>query len=80
MFSQNTDERVGLPLKFSQVQYFDFCGSEAIWIKLRLSKNNKSLLIGTVYRHPKENMNEFIEDFSECLEKLASEDNHLRRY
>ena len=65
---------INVQIKFSQVQYFDFCGSETIWIKLRLSKNNKSLLIGTIYRHPKENMNNFIEDFSECLEKLASED------
>ena len=44
-------------------------GCENIWIDVKLN-NNKNLVIGTVYRHPKQNPSFFIEKFSEILHLL----------
>ena len=59
-------------LRFAQMKSFLIHGSESIWLKVRHQESTKTLVIGTVYRHPKENVNRFVEDFSECLEKLTS--------
>ena len=44
-------------------------GCENIWIDVKLNNNN-NLVIGTVYRHPKQNPSFFIEKFSEILHLL----------
>ena len=48
---------------------FEVSGCENIWIDVKLN-NNKNLVIGTVYRHPKQNPSFFIEKFSEILHLL----------
>ena len=59
-------------LRFAQMKSFLIHGSETIWLKVRHQESTKTFVIGTVYRHPKENVNQFVEDFSACLEKLTS--------
>ena len=59
-------------LRFAQMKSFLIRGSKSIWLKVGHQESIKTLVISTVYRHPKENVNQFVEDFSECLEKLTS--------
>ena len=60
-------------LKFSQIDGFGLTGSESIWLKIRKNDQMKALAIASIYRHPSEDMNQFIYDFSDCLEKLSNE-------
>ena len=57
--------KFGRPGKYN----FKVSGCENIWIYVKLN-NNKNLVIGTVYRHPKQNPSFFIEKFSEILHLL----------
>ena len=59
-------------LRFAQMKSFLIHGSESIWLIVRHQESTKTLVIGTVCRHPKKNVNQFVEDFSEYLEKLTS--------
>ena len=45
-----------------------------IHIRLKIWKNDsaKALVIASIYRHPSEDINQFVFDFSDCLEKLSN--------
>ena len=60
-------------LKFSQIDVFGLTGSESIWLKIWKNDSTKALVIASIYRHPSEDINQFIFDFSDCLEKLSNE-------
>ena len=60
-------------LKFSQIDGFGLTGSESIWLKIWKNDLTKVLVIASIYRHPSEDINQFICDFSDCLEKLSNE-------
>ena len=47
----------------------DCCNVESLWIELNLAKN-KQCILGVIYRHPKQNLNDFIQEISKCLENL----------
>ena len=38
---------------------------ESLWIKLNLAKN-KQYILEVIYRHPKHNLNDFIQEISKC--------------
>ena len=61
-------------IKFERSGKYNFEVSECenIWIDFKLN-NNKNLVIGTVYTHPKQNTSFFIEKFSEILHTLNRE-------
>ena len=42
---------------------------ESLWIELNLAKN-KQCILGVIYRHPKQNLNDFIQKISKCLDNL----------
>ena len=60
-------------LKFTQINSFQLHGAESLWLKVWHENQNKTFVIGTIYRHPNENVHEFLDDFSECLETLMNE-------
>ena len=43
---------------------------ESTWIEIRIVKN---IVIGSLYRHPHNNFNEFFQYLKGCLGKLAKE-------
>ena len=45
---------------------------ESTWIEIK-NKNNKNILCGYIYRHPKYNLSEFINYLETTLKKVASE-------
>ena len=66
---------INVRIEFRKIDYFNLCGSESLWLKLQLQERTKSVIIGTIYRHPSENINKFVEDFSDCLDKLIENNN-----
>ena len=56
-----TDRKLELKIDCSNV------GS--LWIELDLAKN-KQCILGVIYRHPKQNLNDFIQKISKCLDNL----------
>ena len=60
-------------LKFSQIDAFGLAGSESAWVKIWKNDSTKALVIASIYRHPSKDINQFICDFSDCLEKLSNE-------
>ena len=47
----------------------DRCSVESTWVKLS-SKNNQSIIAGSIYRHPNGDLNHFNELYSKLLESL----------
>ena len=47
----------------------DCCYAERLWIVLNFLKN-KQCILGVIYRHPKQNLNDFIQEISKCLDNL----------
>ena len=47
----------------------DCCNVESLWIELNLAKN-KLCILGVIYRHSKQNFNDFIQEISKCLDNL----------
>ena len=66
---------INVRIEFRKIDCFNLCGSESLWLKLQLQERTKSGIIGTIYRHPSENINTFAEDFSDCLDKLTENNN-----
>ena len=60
-------------IKFSDLENFQLFGAESNRIKIWT--NNPTLIIGSISRHPSEDANKFIDDFSECLKKLTDKKN-----
>jgi len=60
-------------LKFFQLENYKLHGAESIWLKISKNKFAKTVVIGSTYRHPSEDANKFIDDFSKCLETLSYE-------
>ena len=61
-------------LKLTQLNSFKLHGAEFLWLKVWHENQNKTFIIGTIYRHPNENVYKFLDDFSECLEILMNKD------
>ena len=59
-------------LCFAQMNSFPLHGSESIWLKVQHQNDSKTFVIGTIYRHPQESVDLFV-DFSQCLEKLTND-------
>ena len=64
---------VNTKLKFTQLESFQLFGTESIWLKIVTNNSSKSFIIGSIYPHPTEDVVKFIDEFSECLEKLGNE-------
>ena len=64
---------VNLSMKsnFTQLKSFQLYGTESISLKIWNNNSTKTILIGSIYRHPTEDSNKFLDDFSDCMEKLA---------
>ena len=62
-----------MKFNFTQLKSFQLYGTESIWLKIWNNNSTKTILIGSIYRHPTEDSNKFLEDFSDCMEKLADE-------
>ena len=60
-------------LKFKNEQTFDLYGCESLWLTIQQPNKQKFLTIATIYRHPSEAIDKFVDDFSNCLGKLTSE-------
>jgi len=60
-------------LKFFQLENYKLHGAESIWLKISKNKSAKTFVIGFIYRHPSEDANKFIDDFSKCLETLSND-------
>ena len=60
-------------LKITQKQKIHLHGCESLWLTLNQPNTNKKLTIATIYRHPSQATDKFVEDFSNCLEKLTYE-------
>ena len=59
-------------LKYTNDQTFDLHGCESLWLTIHQPNTKKVITIATIYRHPGESVDKFIEDFSICLDKLTS--------
>ena len=73
----NTAIHVCFKLKLSQIDTFRLTGSESLWLKIWKNDSTKALVIASNYRHPSEDINQFICDFSDCQEKLSNEKKHF---
>ena len=60
-------------LKFTQNNSFQLHGAESLWLKIWHEHQNKTFVIGTINRHPNENVYDFLDDFSKCLKTLMNE-------
>ena len=60
-------------LKITQEQNIHLHGCESLWLTLYQPSTNKKLTIATIYRHPIQATDKFVEDFLNCLEKLTYE-------
>ena len=60
-------------LRFAQMNSFPLHDSESIWLKVQHQNDSKTFVIGTIYRHPQESVDLFVEHFSQCLEKLTND-------
>ena len=49
--------------------FFEQCDKDDLWISIKL-ENNKSFIIGNVYRHPSSGINTFKENFLNVLDLL----------
>ena len=58
---------------FTQVISFQVYGTESIWLKIWNNNSTKTILIGSIYQHPTKDSNKFLDDFSDCMKKLADE-------
>ena len=58
---------------FTLLKSFQLYGTESIGLKIWTNNSAKTILIGSIYRHPTEDSNKFVNDFSDCMEKLADE-------
>ena len=58
---------------FTQLKSFQLYGTESIWLKIWNHNSTKTILIGSIYRHPTKDSNKLLDDLSECMEKLADE-------
>ena len=64
---------LSMKFNFTQLKSFQLYGTESIWLKIWNNNSTKTILIGFIYRHPTEDSNKFLDDFSDCMEKLADE-------
>ena len=64
---------LNMKFNFTQLKSFQLYGTESIWLKIWNNNSTKTILIGSIYRHPTKDSNKFLDDFSDCMEKLADE-------
>ena len=64
---------LSLKFNFTQLKSFQLYGMESTWLKIWNNNSTKTILIGSIYWHPTEDSNKFLDDFSDCMEKLADE-------
>ena len=62
-----------IKFNFTQLKSFHLYGSESIWLKIWNNNSTKTILIGSIYRHPTKDSNKFLDDFSDCMENLVDE-------
>ena len=60
-------------LKITQEQIIHLHGCESLWLALYQPNTNKKLTIATIYRHPSQATDKFVENLSNCLETLTYE-------
>ena len=66
---------VGLYLKnsitYSEIKTLgnNLPNAESLWVELNLAKN-KQIILGVIYRHPRQNIDGFVREVSNCLDKL----------
>ena len=64
---------LSMKFNFTQLKSFQLYSTQSIWLKIWNNNSTKTILIGSIYRHPTEDSNKFLNDFSDCMEKLADE-------
>ena len=64
---------LSMKFNFTQLESFQLYGTESICLKIWNNNSTKTILIGSIYRHPTEDSNKFLYNFSDCMEKLADE-------
>ena len=64
---------LSMKFNFTQLKSFPLYGTESMWLKIWNNNSTKTILIGSIYRHPTEDSSQFLDDFSDCMEKLADE-------
>ena len=62
---------LSIKFNFTQLKSFLLFGTESIWLKIWNNNSTKTILIGSIYRHPTEDSNKFLVDFPDCMEKLT---------
>jgi len=60
-------------IKFNQETSFTMHGSECLWLNLIEPHTERDIVLGSIYRHPGEKVDKFIEDYSTCLEQLTNQ-------
>jgi len=60
-------------LKFFQLENYKLHSAESIWLNIFKNKSAKTFVIASIYRHPNEDANKFIDGFSKCLETLLND-------
>ena len=58
---------LSMKFNFTQLKSFQLYGTEAIRLKIWNNNCTKTILIGSIYRHPTEDSNKFLDDFSDCM-------------
>ena len=64
---------LSMKFNFTQLKGFQLYGTESIWLKIWNNNSTKTIPIGSIYQHPTEDSNKFLDDFSDCMEKLTDE-------
>ena len=54
-----------MKFNFTQLRSFQLYGTESIWLKIWNNNSTKTILIGSIYRHPTEDSNKFLDYFSD---------------
>ena len=64
---------LSMKFNFTQLKSFQLYWTESIWLKIWNNNSAKTIPIGSINWHPTEDSNKFLDDFSDCMEKLADE-------
>ena len=54
---------LSMKFNFTQLKSFQLYGTESIWLKIWNNNSTNTILIGSIYRHPMEDSNKFLDDF-----------------
>ena len=54
---------LSMKFNFTQLKSFHLYGTESIWLKIWNNNSTKTILISSIYRHPTEDSNKFLDNF-----------------